>query len=108
VTFETPEGSNYQLGDEGQTNWGEIHIACGSTEEFGPLSEIALYMGIIGETETLLFRQQFSEDQHVMIFEKRIPLQVVSPLYIRGRVTTRGNAEQGMALTNPIWLRPSP
>ena len=87
----------------------EVHLRLASTPEFGPLTRLRLYRGIIGATqEDLLVDLLLGSGRYK--FRWRHKLHQTRPGYLRAEVQSRlpaGNVfgnHLGLALTNPLWI----
>ena len=90
----------------------EVRLRLASTPEFGPLTSLRLYRGIVGAPrEDLLVDLLLGSGRYE--FRWRHKLHQTGPGYLRAEVQSRlpvGNVfgnRRGLALTNPVWIEGS-
>ncbi|MEE9466291.1 MAG: CehA/McbA family metallohydrolase, partial [Candidatus Neomarinimicrobiota bacterium] len=87
----------------------EVRLRLSSTPEFGPLTRLRLYQGIIGaRREHLLIDRILGTGRYD--YQWRHRLNVTEPAYLRAEAQSRlpaGNVfgnSRGLAFTNPVWV----
>ena len=95
----------------GQTIKGKnvsLEIEAASSREFGTISDVRLYQGIIGGGEETLLSQESTTGEYRI--KKELTLQIDRRCYIRLEVATSPqntfDQQTHFCLTNPIWIEP--
>ena len=94
----------YKMGESFKGNSVTIRLDFLSSEEFGKTGIIKVYCGIIGDLEEKLFTE-ISINENA--FTHDVEILVKKDMYVRAKF--EGNSYRGkrIALTNPIWIKPT-
>ncbi len=102
LTCKTDDGVTGHPGDTLKASNVVVVVSCESTQEFGPLGSVTVYVGYIGEKEIVLAHR----NQTTFDFREEFRLLVERPVYIRAVTKTALTHEHCIAMTNPIWVSP--
>ncbi len=97
----TKDEQTYTMGSKVYANNGTIEIEAKSNVEFGKITKVSLYQGIIGQKSELLI---FVENIGSLDYQKKINLSISENSYFRAEIESFNYRGQRIALTNPIWI----
>ena len=94
----------YQMGDTVQGNIIKLQINFSSTEELGNYGVIEVFKGVINDmAETLIEEIEIKGNQ----FSSTIEICARKNMYVRAEFSGNSYRGERIALTNPIWIKPS-
>ncbi len=106
---ETTDGGSGEMGSIMHGTFFRLHVQARSTPEFGHMSHIRVFLGVIGSNqEKTLYASGPSATLYD--FSEHIDVAIQSPSFIMVEVTTRVSesapVRSHIAISNPIWLLP--
>ena len=94
----------YYMGDRVIGNSMTIGITFSSTEELGNHGTVKVFKGVINDSAETLIEQVEIEGNH---FNYEIKILAEKNMYVRAEFAGKSYRGKRIALTNPIWIKPS-
>ncbi|MBC8213383.1 MAG: hypothetical protein ISR90_02990 [Candidatus Marinimicrobia bacterium] len=93
----------FPMGSEVIAEKGILEIISKSSEEFGKITKLLIFKGIIGNRSEMLI---YKKAPNTLNFQNNISIEINDYSYLRAEIESVNYRGQRVALTNPIWIKP--